>query len=187
MLTNTKSGYGLISVLVHWLTAVVVIGLFVLGWWMLTLTYYDSWYRLGPWWHKSFGISLLILTCLRVIWVLCNRKPAPLGSRLERTGARLGHLLLYLVLFTVMISGYLISTADGRAISVFGWFEVPALITSIPYQEDIAGEVHWYAACSLMILAAGHALMAFKHQFIDKHRTLSRMMPFNAKKMEHKL
>lgn len=186
MLTNTSSRYGVISVTLHWLSAVTVIGLFVLGWWMLTLTYYDSWYRLGPWWHKSFGITLLMLTLLRVVWVLSNPKPKALGTALERRGARLGHVLLYIVLFTVMFSGYFISTADGRAISVFDWFEVPALVTGIPYQEDIAGEVHWYAACALIILAAGHALMALKHQFIDKHPTLSRMMLINSKKTEHK-
>jgi cytochrome b561 len=186
MLTNSKSRYGLVSVFIHWVSAIVVVGLFVLGWWMLTLTYYDSWYRLGPWWHKSFGISLLILTSLRVVWMLCNPKPAALGSQLEKSAARVGHLLLYAALFTVMISGYLISTADGRSISVFDWFEVPGLITGIPYQEDIAGEVHWYAACTLVIMAAGHALIALKHQFIDKHPTLSRMMLINAKKTEQK-
>ncbi|RUO22917.1 cytochrome b [Aliidiomarina minuta] len=182
MIRNTRQRYGLMSAAIHWLTAITVIALFALGWWMLTLTYYDTWYRLGPWWHKSFGISLLMLTLFRVFWMLINPKPKALGSQLEKAGAKLGHLLLYLLLFTVMISGYLISTADGRSISVFDWFSVPALITGIPYQEDIAGEVHWYAACALMILAAGHALMALKHQFIDKHPTLTRMFTINPEK-----
>jgi cytochrome b561 len=74
-----------------------------------------------------------------------------------------------------MISGYLISTADGRPISVFGWFEVPALITGIPNQEDRAGDVHFYAAWALVILAALHALAAFKHHLIDRDDTLRRM------------
>ena len=67
MFRNTQTGYGAITIVIHWLTALMVIGLFALGWWMLTLTYYDEWYRLGPWWHKSFGIVLLALTVLRVI------------------------------------------------------------------------------------------------------------------------
>jgi|TARA_R100000687_G_scaffold13842_1_gene10634 cytochrome b561 len=175
MFRNTQAGYGAITIVIHWLTALMVIGLFALGWWMLTLTYYDEWYRLGPWWHKSFGIVLLALTVLRVIWTLLNTKPKPLGSRLERVGAKAGHLLLYVLLFTVMISGFLISTADGSSISVFDWFSVPAVITDLPKQEDIAGEVHWYSALALVILAGGHGLAAMKHHFINKDSTLIRM------------
>jgi len=74
-----------------------------------------------------------------------------------------------------MLSGYLISTADGRPISVFGWFEVPALLTSIPNQEDVAGLVHEYLAWGLVILAGLHGLAALKHHFIDRDPTLLRM------------
>ena len=55
MLKNTNKQYGSVSVSFHWLSAILVVGMFILGWWMLTLTYYDEWYRLGPWWHKSIG------------------------------------------------------------------------------------------------------------------------------------
>ncbi len=184
MYKNTNKTYGLISICIHWLTALLVIGLFALGYWMLTLSYYDPWYRLGPWWHKSVGISLLILTCVRLIWSLVNPRPKPLGSPFEKTAAKLGHLLIYGLLFTTLISGYLISTADGRGIMVFDWFEIPATLTSIPQQEDIAGEVHWYAALSLMIVAAGHALAALRHHFIDRDNTLIRMIYPNRKNEE---
>lgn len=175
MLKNTETRYGTIAIVIHWLTALMVIGLFALGWWMLTLTYYDDWYRLGPWWHKSFGITLLAISVLRVLWMLVNTKPEPIGSRLERLGAKIGHLLLYLLLFTVMLSGFLISTADGSSISVFGLFSVPALITDLPGQADLAGEVHWYAAVALMLVAGGHALAALKHHFINKDSSFVRM------------
>jgi cytochrome b561 len=91
----------------------------------------------------------------------------------------LGHSVLYLGLFLVMMSGYLISTADGRAISVFGLFDVPALITSIPNQADSAGLVHEYAAWALVIFAVVHALAALKHHFIDRDATLKRMLGRN--------
>jgi len=175
MFRNSHARYGLVAIIIHWLSALIVIGLFALGWWMLTLTYYDEWYRLGPWWHKSFGIVLLIVTTLRVFWTLVNTKPTPLGRKIEKIGAKTGHLLLYLLLFTVMISGFLISTADGSSISVFDWFSVPAVITDLPKQEDIAGDVHWYSALALVILAGGHGLAALKHHFINKDSTLVRM------------
>lgn len=176
MMKNTQHSYGWLSISIHWLSAVLVIGLFALGYWMLTLSYYDSWYRLGPWWHKSFGITLLLLTLVRVVWKFLNPKPQPLGAKWEQRAAAIGHGLIYALLFVTMISGYLISTADGRGISVFDWFEVPALITSIPNQEDIAGVVHWYTALALVILAAGHGLAALKHHFVNRDATLKRML-----------
>lgn len=176
VIRDNQLSYGWLTIIVHWLSALAVVGLFALGYWMLTLSYYDPWYRLGPWWHKSIGILLLALTVMRVLWRAGNKKPAPSGSRFEQVGAHVGHLLLYALLLLTMVSGYLISTADGRGISVFDWFTVPALITSIPAQEDLAGEVHWYSALALVILAGGHALMAFKHHFWDKHDTLKRML-----------
>lgn len=176
MIKNTVKSYGWMAIAIHWLSALIVIGLFALGYWMLTLSYYDAWYRLGPWWHKSFGITLLALTVVRVIWKLFNPKPEPLGAKWEQLAARLGHGVIYFLLFVTMISGYLISTADGRGISVFDWFEVPALITGIANQEDIAGTVHWYSALALVILAGGHALAALKHHFVNRDATLKRML-----------
>lgn len=176
MWKNTEHSYGWITIAMHWLTAFIVVGLFVLGWWMLTLTYYDEWYRLGPWWHKSFGIVLLAMSICRVAWKLVNTSPDIEGKKPEIIAAKLGHLLLYVVLFITLISGYMISTADGSSITVFGWFDVPGVSTGLERQEDIAGVIHWYSALSLVVLAAGHGLMAVKHHVLDKRDTLKRMI-----------
>ncbi len=76
----------------------------------------------------------------------------------------------------VLVSGYLISTAEGDGIDVFGWFRVPALVSGLPDQATLAGTIHWYAAWALIVLAAGHALAAFKHHLIDRHDVLVRML-----------
>ncbi|WP_417780558.1 cytochrome b [Stutzerimonas xanthomarina] len=174
---NSSSNYGLVSITMHWVVAVAVVVLFALGYWMVGLTYYSSWYRTAPDIHKSIGLLLLALMVLRVIWRFLNRGPAPLANhgQMTRLATKVGHGVLYLGLFAVMISGYLISTADGRSISVFGWFEVPALVTSIPDQEDIAGLIHEYLAWGLVIFSGLHALAALKHHFIDRDSTLKRM------------
>ena len=70
----------------------------------------------------------------------------------------------------------MISTADGRSIEVFSWFEVPALGSVIDNQEDIAGEVHKYLAYGLIGLVILHAIAALKHHIIDKDATLTRMI-----------
>ena len=176
MWRNTRHSWGIVSILLHWLSALTIVGLFALGWWMTDLGYLDPWYNLAPWWHRSIGILLFFATLLRLIWRFMNPTPAAHGSRFERLAARVGHTLLYVLLLVVMLSGYLISTARGRGISVFDWFEVPALISRLPNQESIAGDIHWYAAVTLMVLAAGHLLAALKHHVLDRQDTLTRML-----------
>lgn len=183
-LRNTSRGYGLVAITLHWLVAVVVFGLFALGVWMTGLGYYDDWYKRGPELHKSIGIVLFIIMLARVFWSAKNIKPEdePGSSAWQRRAAHGVHRLLYVLLFTLMISGYLISTADGRAIDVFGLFSVPASITGIDNMEDVAGEGHWYLALLLISLSGVHALAALKHHFIDRDRTLIKMLGMRSRK-----
>jgi len=177
MLRNTEDRYGLVAVLLHWVTAVVVVALFILGLWMVDLTYYDPWYRRAPDIHKAIGVLLFLTLLLRLIWRHFSPPPQPEQTLAdwERRAATIAHGLLYLLLFSVMVSGYLISTADGRPIDVFGLFQVPASVTGLNNQADIAGDVHFILAVSTISLASIHALAALKHHFIDRDRTLLRM------------
>lgn len=177
-LRNTSKAYGWISILLHWLVAVAVIGLFALGWWMTELTYYDPWYNRAPAIHKGIGILLFITVLLRLVWRGSNPRPAPLSNHTfwERRLAGYAHNWLYLLLIVTMLSGYLISTADGRPIEVFGLFIVPATLSGFENQEDIAGEIHEWLAYALIGLSLLHALAAFKHHFRDRDSTLLRML-----------
>jgi cytochrome b561 len=178
MLRNTEDTYGLVAVLLHWLVAVVVVGLFILGLWMVDLTYYDAWYRTAPSIHKALGVLLFITVVLRLGWRVVGPRPVTLAthSTLEQHLAKLAHGLLYGLLFAAMLSGYLISTADGSPINVFGLFQVPATISGFKNQADIAGDLHLGLAITLISLAALHALAALKHHFVDRDRTLLRML-----------
>jgi cytochrome b561 len=174
---NSRLQYGMVSVLLHWLAAIAVFALFLLGLWMTGLDYYHPWYQKGPNLHRSIGVLLFLTMVVRVLWRWRVGVPEPLvsHSRAERVVAHLVHLLLYLMLFGVLISGYLISTADGRPLEVFGWFQVPALLSGIEGQEDFAGKAHLFLAYSTMALVALHLSGALKHHFIDGDQTLTRM------------
>jgi cytochrome b561 len=175
---NSPSNYGLVSVVMHWGMALLVFGMFGLGVWMVDLGYYSSWRQTAPDLHKSIGLLLFALLLLRLLWRFCSPAPVALSSysRFTRLAASFVHSLLLLGLLALMIAGYLISTADGRGISVFAWFEVPAVFGAFNDQEDSAGAVHKYLAWALVITAGLHALAALKHHFIDRDRTLKRML-----------
>lgn len=177
-LRNSLARYGAISVTLHWLTAIVVYGMFALGLWMVTLSYYDGWYHQAPELHKSIGIVLMSGLVVRIIWRHLSPPPSPLSSysRRTRVGAALAHIALYLLLFGILISGYLISTADGKPISVFGLFDVPATLADAGSQADLAGTLHLWLAWSVVVLSVLHGLAALKHHFIDKDATLTRML-----------
>ena len=175
---TTTERWGLLTILIHWLTALTVFSLFGLGLWMVSLDYYHAWYRQGPNLHKSIGILLFILTLLRLVWRRIEGRPAALSSHTAREQrlAHLAHVMLYLLMISVMVFGYLISTADGRAIEVFGLFSVPATLHGIDKQEDIAGVIHLWLAVTLISLVVLHAAAAVKHHFFDRDRTLTRML-----------
>jgi cytochrome b561 len=177
-LRNSSSRYGWVSVFMHWGVALAVFGLFALGLWMVGLDYYSTWRKDAPDLHKSIGLVLFAVMLVRVVWRFISPPPPTLQSysRMTRLGAKFGHSFLYLALFAVMIAGYLISTADGVGIPVFGLFEVPALISGLPDQADTAGVIHFYLAWALVIFSGLHALAALKHHFIDRDATLTRML-----------
>jgi cytochrome b561 len=175
--TDNHKSFGLGSILLHWVTALMIIGMYPLGLYIGTLTYYDADYHTVPYWHKSIGMILMGLMLVRALWRTMNTTPAPLPQpKPLLLATKAAHLLLYLLTATTLISGYMISTADGRGIEVFNWFEIPALPAVTENQEDIAGEIHYLTATMLISLAAIHALAALKHHFIDKDKTLTRMI-----------
>ncbi len=178
---NTPSAYGWVAIALHWLMAFAIIAMFALGVWMRTLGYYDSWYHAAPELHKSVGILLLALLLFRWCWRLGNVRPKLMGKAWEQSIALLVHRMHYILLFALMITGYLIPTAEGVGIDVFGWFSVPALVSLGREAADIVGMMHRYLAWSVVGLACVHATAALKHHIIDKDHTLLRILGISRK------
>jgi len=176
MWRNGENHYGRITIGLHWLVAITVIGLFTLGWWMGGLDYYDPWYREAPALHKGTGVLLFMVMIARVVWRHTNSRPAAVGTAFEQKAASTVHVTFYVLLFAIMLSGYLISTADGRALKVFDLFSLPATISEFENQEDLAGEIHEWLAFTVIGLTLIHALAALKHHFLDRDATLKRML-----------
>lgn len=177
MWRNSEDSYGYIHITLHWVMALAVPAMFLLGLYMVGLGYYDAWYHRAPAIHKSVGLLLSGVFLMRVGWRLANPVPRPLTSRLWiARAAGAVHGLLYLGLAGLFASGYLIASADGRAIPVFDWFSVPALELPVDKQEDLAGDIHQAIAWGVIILVGLHAAAALKHHVLDRKATLKRML-----------
>lgn len=176
IIRDTAAGYGVVSRVLHWGMALAIFAMFALGLWMVDLDYYSPYYHRAPDLHRSAGILLLIALALRLLWRLGNTKPDDHElSYFERRASRLVHWGFYPLLLALMVSGYFISTPDGRPIDVFGLFAVPSLVQEKGI-EDLAGLVHRWLAWLTMGLAGLHTAGALKHHVLDKSTILKRMV-----------
>lgn len=178
MWRNHTHQYGLVHIVLHWLIALAVFGLFALGLWMTQLDYYSPYYRSAPDLHRSIGVLVVATMVFRFVWKQLNQKVQPLSSHAvwERWLARIIHSLMYLLVLGLGLSGYMITTAQGQPLMLFDWLSIPAINFGIAYQEELAGDWHEIFAWSLIGLISLHLFGALKHQLIDKDTTLKRMI-----------
>ena len=178
MLKNSPDRYGGVAKLLHWSIAALIIGLIWLGWYMVDLSYYDTWYHDSLALHKALGMIVLVLALLLIAWNRYSRPPGDVATikPWERLAAKAAHLALYTMMVVIPITGYLISTSAGEAIAIFGWVQVPALIEVNDALRDFAIDLHFYLAYGTAGLVLMHGLAALKHQFIDQDGTLGRIL-----------
>jgi cytochrome b561 len=130
--------------------------------------------------HKSFGMTVLMLAVLRLSWRLFNRPPQlPAGmSPIERFLARATHVLFYVLLFAMPLTGWLMSSAKNYSVSWFGWFTWPNLIGKSDQAFELLKSTHEILSWLLLTIAILHILAALKHHFWNKDDVLKRMLPF---------
>jgi cytochrome b561 len=130
--------------------------------------------------HKSFGMTVLMLAVLRLLWRLKNPPPAlPSGmSRPERLIARATHVAFYVLLFVMPITGWMMSSAKNYSVSWFGLFTWPNLIGKNEAAFNLLHSTHEILSDILFVLAILHILAALKHHFWNKDDVLLRMLPF---------
>lgn len=130
--------------------------------------------------HKSVGMSILVLTLARIGWRLAHPAiPLPASTpRWEKLAARATHVLFYVVLIAMPMTGWLAASAGGRDLSWFGVFDWPLM--PIGGGREAAGrfmDLHGIVMKGLYVLIALHVLAALKHQFINRDNVLHRMIP----------
>lgn len=129
--------------------------------------------------HKSFGVVALILLSFRIINKFINKPPTlPQTMRkLEQNASHLGHILLYLLMFLVPISGYIMSNSYGHPVKLFG-LELPFLVEKDFNIGSIFSNAHFYFGYGLLIMVLIHIAAVVKHKYFDKKENdvLGRML-----------
>lgn len=171
---NTEKRFGVVAVSFHWVMAIIVISLIILGLYMTSLPDSDGKFALYDI-HKEFGILILGLVCLRVSWRLMGTLP-PLTSvaRLERFLAIFVHWALYFCMFAMPLSGLFMTGAAGYQAHFFGW-AVPSVMAPNKTLAPVFAFLHEWIGYSLIALISLHFLGAMKHHFYDKNDILKRM------------
>ena len=177
---NTEKNYGSATKFLHWIIALIVIAELCLGVYMTSLPHGDpsagQFYGL----HKSIGVTILGLFVLRLLWRLYSPPPAllPTVQKMEAKAATLMQYFFYFALFVLPMSGWMLSTAAGHPVHFFHFFTLPSLVGKNHVLGEILDGIHVTCAYVLMGGIALHAAGAFKHFFVDKDKTLQRMLPF---------
>lgn len=177
MFKDSSNGYGLISIAIHWISALLILFLFGLGIYMVGLSYYDDWYHKGPELHVSLGLMVFLIMLVRIVWRVINPRPVDLPAKpLQLTTAKWVKFALYICIFVVVVTGYLITTAEGQPASMFNLIKFPVLMELSGDNVDLVGELHEYFAWGIIALVVLHSLGALFHHFVMRDRTLVRML-----------
>lgn len=186
-LGNTTTSWGWPARLLHWLMAVMIIGMLGFGFWLTTAYNPGDITKLAQvQLHKSFGFCVFVLACLRIILRAVTRTPGLPArmSALETFAARAGHLALYGLMLAVPLTGWLGASSSPyndpgyMAIpnEVFGLFAMPDPYPTGSHKvSDAYMTAHLYLALALLVVLAGHAGAALKHALIDRDDVLRRM------------
>ena len=176
---NSSGRYTAIAQTLHWLIAGLIVTQFVLAISADDLPIGAHKLALLAR-HKSFGMTVLMLAVLRLLWRLFNRPPRlPDGmSKIEHVLAKITHAAFYVLLFAMPLTGWLMSSAKNYSVSWFGLFTWPNLIGKNEDNFDLLRSTHEILSDALFVLAVLHILAALKHHFWNKDEVLLRMLPF---------
>lgn len=180
--TTDQPRYTAVAMALHWLLALLILALFVLGVYMTDLPFSPTRLKLYNW-HKWAGVSLLLLTILRLGWRLTHRPPTlPAAIRQampawQTRAYHATHHLMYLLFFAVPLLGWAYSSAAGFPIVWFGQISLPDLLPADKALAESIKPLHKLAALALMALAGLHIAAALKHHWLDRDGLLQRMLP----------
>jgi len=185
MMQPTPTSYNAVAKILHWLIAASIIGMVALGWIMTDMDKSPDKFALFQW-HKSIGITILLLSVFRLVWRLLYRAP-PLPANMkkwERYAAQVVHMLFYILIIGMPFTGWVIVSASSLNIptilyGIVPWPHLP-FIAALDNKKDIGEffeELHGLLAYGIVGLLVVHILAAWKHHLVNRDDVLLRMAP----------
>jgi cytochrome b561 len=181
---NTPSGYGLVTKSFHWITFVLMLIQFAVGYLITRID--DDNYESIPGMsedrlfgmHMSVGATVLVLGVARLAWRILTPLPAwaPTLTRFERRYEHRIEQVLYFLMLAIPLSGMLAAMADGEDLAFFGVIEVPSFISEDSDLDDPALGLHIASHLAFFAAFALHVGLVLKHQLVDRDRLLGRML-----------
>jgi cytochrome b561 len=174
--------YSLTAIVLHWVLGLTILSMFGIGLYMTDLPFSPTKLKLYNW-HKWAGITVLVLSAVRLLWRVTHRPPAlpdaiaqamPAWQRWAHYGT---HHALYALFFLVPLIGWAYSSAAGFPIVLFGVLPLPDFVPVDKALAEMIKPLHEFGAFALIGLAGLHIAAALKHQWIDKDGLLNRMLP----------
>lgn len=181
-MNDTKESLSGLTIGLHWIVGLGMIGLFIMGKYM-EINEAFSLYDL----HKSIGILILAAVFLRIIWRVKNGWPEPVDSykKIEQILAKVVHWVLIVGTILFPFSGVLMSGAGGYGLEIFGLELLAAnpdpsnpmeMIPLNPMLAGIGHEMHEALGKIMLVSLVLHVVGALKHHFMDKDNSLRRIM-----------
>lgn len=175
-----------VAISLHWLIALMIIGLLVIGKFMTSLNEADPLRFELTQWHKSFGILVLFLSLIRVLWRLTHKPPAlPADTKgWEKVVSHITHFLIYFLILALPLSGWIMVSTSPLNLSTILFNVIPfphlPVLASMANKAEISGlfhEIHHISSGIMIVLLLLHIAGALTHQFIHRDVIMTRMWP----------
>lgn len=173
---NKSTAYPSSAKFFHWLMAIIIICMLFLG--VSMVESLATWQITALALHKSLGVLVLVLVVLRLInrvFITAPALPTDL-PHWQTFAGHLTHLGLYTAMIAMPLSGWLMQSADGRLVSVFGLFNLPKLIDSDLALYGLFREMHGFIAWGFVLIILMHVGAALYHGLIRKDHVLKSML-----------
>lgn len=178
MLKNTNDSYGSVTKLFHWIMAILIIGIITAGFIMTDMEPSElKWYIYGQ--HKAFGVLILSLIPLRIIWRFLNKRPALPRTvpAWQKLAANANIALLYILMVVMPTTGFAMSYYGGYPIDIFGFFTIGNPDLKITEISKTAYQIHMTMAWVIAGSVGLHIAAGLFHHFVRKDNVFKRMLP----------
>jgi cytochrome b561 len=173
-LMDTASGYGWISIALHWLAAAVVLAMWTIG--TLSQSAPEGDTSLADL-HTTVGVSAYLLLWVRIVWrfAVGHPGPRPRQAALLFPLAKYFHFLMLAALGVMLLSGPLMLWSAGEAIKVFS-LAIPSPLPMLPGAGEVLFRIHAASATVIILGIALHVMAVFKHMVANRDGTFEKIM-----------